>query len=355
MRPPRYTRADLGWALLVGAATFVANGFPFGGGADADVLQGLTYNTLQFGLPCVLLLRLADTLTDDGRIPAWLVYPAVVLLTVGLGVWVIAPSLYPWLGKAPWWTSLNDWMLASTTLVWHGLGVAVYAQARLSARAQQRLASLQQRAAERSRGVAAARLLALQARVEPALLFEQLQRIDRELQRAPIQAEAQAQAQAHLTALIDLMRAQQPHLRMEISTLARELASVHAYARLVSHDGRHTERLNLAPLAELPDWPMAPLVLLPLVRPLLDRGRSLWRLEPVRPGLLGLQRAGLRLQAIGPDAASAHEAASHVPLAELQQRLREVHGERADITLEDAHEGRLACFSLSWPLPALTP
>jgi hypothetical protein len=179
--PPDMTRSlqpsDLGWMLLVGAATLVANGTPLSNSMDlAGTMNALTYNVLQFGVPAVLLLRLADALVDARRLPAWVAYPAVVPITVIGGVWFIAPALYPLLGKVDWWNSANDFALASTTFVWHALGVAVYVQLRFSLRAQARLQALQQASLQRERQLAATQLLALQARVDPALLSERLPR-----------------------------------------------------------------------------------------------------------------------------------------------------------------------------------
>jgi len=331
---------DLGWMVLVGAATLVANGTPLNNSmAGGDLLGALAYNILQFGLPAMLGLRLADALVDAGRLPAWLAYAGVVGLTVVGGVWVIAPLLYPLLGKVDWWTWENDFALASTTLIWHALGVAVYVQLRFSQRAGQRLAALQDAAARRERQLAATQLLALQARVDPALLSERLAAIDGELLLAP------RRAQDRLAALIDWLRALQPHVEAEVSTLAREIAALRAYARLVSADARHTERLHLAGLDEPPEWPLAPMVLLPLVRPLLAEGATLWSLSLHA----GAGVAELRLRALGPDLAATERAAERVPLAELARRLRDVHGESAALMLvvEDMPE-----FKLTWPVPA---
>jgi len=330
---------DLGWALLVGAATLVANGTPLNNGMTLLAMtNALAYNVLQFGVPAVMLLRLADALVDARRLPAWLAYSAVVPITVIGGVWVIAPGLYPLLGKVDWWTDANNYALASTTLVWHALGVTVYVQLRFSMRAQARLQALQDAAAQRDRQLAATQLLALQARVDPALLSERLAAIDAELASDP------HRGQARLAALIELLRALQPHVQAELSTLAREIVALRAYARLVSADAQHTERLHLAGLAEPPDWPLAPMVLLPLVRPLLDEGQTLWSLSlHTGEGL-----AELRLQALGPDAGRTQLAALRVPVAELAARLRAVHGDAASLTLltED-----MPLFKLNWPIP----
>lgn len=337
---PTIGPGDAGWMLLVGAATLVANGTPLSNTmSPAEMANALTYNVLQFGVPAVLLLRLADALVDARRLPAWLAYAGVVLATVLGGVWVIAPRLYPWLGKADWWDRASDYALASTTLVWHALGVAVYVQLRFSLRAQAKLAALQDAAAQRDRQLAATQLLALQARVDPALLSERLAAIDEELAAAP------HRAQARLAALIELLRALQPHVEAEVSTLTREIVTLRAYARLVSTDAQHTERLHLVDLAEPPDWPLAPLVLLPLVRPLLDEGSTFWSLSlHASPGL-----ATLRLQALGPDPARTRRAAGRVPQAELAARLRAVHGESATLGL---HDDPMPMFTLTWPVPA---
>lgn len=337
---PGFRPGDVGWMLLVGAATLVANGTPLSNDMSlAETVNALSYNVLQFGVPAVLLLRLADAAVDARRLSAWLAYPAVVAATVFGGVWVIAPQLYPLLGKADWWTDANDYVLASTTFVWHALGMAVYVQLRYAARARARLQALQDAVLQRERRLAATQLLALQARMDPALLSERLAAIDEELQQQPLRA------QARLAALIELLRALQPHVEAHVSTLAREVVALRAYARLVSRDAQHTERLHLAGLADPPDWPLAPMVLLPLVRPLLDEGRTLWSLSLHEGG----GQAELRLQALGPDAESTRAAAALVPLAELAARLRAVHGEAAQLDLRDEEE--LPLFRLTWPLP----
>lgn len=333
---------DVRWMLMVGAATLIANGTPLGNSMPGnDLLNALVYNVLQFGVPAVLLVRLADALVDAQRLPARAAYPAAVLATVIAGVWVIAPALYPVLGKVDWWSDEANYGLASTTFVWHGLGVAVYVQLRFSQRAQARLAALREAADRRERQLAATQLLALQARVDPTLLSDRLAAIDAELQTEPLRA------QARLAALIELLRALQPHVEAEVSTLDREIAALRAYARLVSADAQNTERLHLAGPAltqDPPDWPLAPMVLLPLVRPLLDAGTTLWSLSLH----IGAGQAELRLRALGPDLTQTRLAAQRVPLPELARRLQAVHGDAASLVLviED-----MPLFKLTWPTP----
>jgi hypothetical protein len=349
---------DLGCAALIGAATLIANGTPLHHEAETGPSAWI-FSALQFGLPTVLFVRLADVAVDAAAdaqwLMAWLAYPAAVIATVLLGVWVIAPALHPVLGKADWWTPFNDYRLASTTGVWHALGMAVYIQVRSSQRAQARWLVLQAGARAHQRELAGARLAALQARVEPELLFERLQHIDTELRDDP------PTARARLVALIELLRAMQPHAPLHeqaaASNLAREIEAVCAYATLMSPDARHTDRLHLgarAPSNEWPAWPawpawpIAPLVLLPLIRPLLADGLTRWRLSLHSSG----ENAELRLQALGPDAGSTRAASERAPVPLLNERLRAVHGAHAMLTRHPASAACLPSFSLRWPVPS---
>lgn len=365
---------DLGWMLLVGAGTLVANGTPLANTLDNGLFSPLAYNVVQFGMPAVLLTRAANELVDARRLPAWLAYPAVVLATILGGIWVIAPLLQSALGKVDWWGPAQDLNLAATSVAWHALGMTVYVQRRRSRRAQAWLEAAQEAAATRQRQLAAAQLLALQARVDPELLSDQLGVIDAELARTP------PRALARLAALIELLRAQQPHLNAEVSTLTREATALRAYASLVGPDAGDrstqevasprtshlTSRLHLAAnLADPPAWPLAPMVLLPLLRPLLEAEGTLWSLSlHTAPGQAtnqtanqaitqaaspGATQAQLRLQALGPDEATTRAAAARVPLDELSGRLQAVHGPRAGLVLSPTG---LPLFTLTWPVPA---
>jgi Histidine kinase len=342
---------DIGWVALIGAATLVANGTPLDNAADTGAPAWI-FSALQFGVPAVLAVRLADAAVDARRVPAWLAYAAAVATTVLLGVWVIAPALNAVFGQPTWWTSFNDFRLASTTAVWHGLGMAVYVQVRSSQQAQARLLVLQGGALAHQRALAGARLAALQARVEPELLFERLQHIHAELRDDP------PTARARLIALIELLRAVQPHTQWQAqaaaSSLAREVDALRAYTLLMSPDGRDAQRLQLSgrdsanAWDESPAWPIAPLVLLPLVRPLLADGHTRWRLSLHGNG----ENKELRLQALGPDAASTRAASGRPPVDLLNERLRAVHGASASLTRHLGTAQQLPSFSLCWPVPA---
>ncbi len=326
------------WALFVGAATLFANGTPLSNpGVDIKVWNALAYNILQFGFPLVLLLNWAHRLVDADLLRPGVAYPLVVLVEVPAGVLLFGPALEPLLGSEPWWTKWNDIVLIFSTLAWHGLGVAVAAQRHLNQRAEARRLEAERRHAERARELAATELLALQARVDPPLLFERLQTIGAELEQQPMQA------RRRLEALIDLLRALQPHAQARESTLGRELDALEAYARLASREAQTTERLLIAVPEALRELPMAPLVLLPLLRPLLAAPGLVWQLS-------SRQQAGgrtqLELAGLGPSAEALRAASAKVDLALLRQRLRAVLGPGAGLELD---ERDLPRFTLSWP------
>lgn len=331
--------ADSGWAVFVGAATLFANGTPLGNpGLDMRVSIALLYNVLQFGFPLVLLLGFAHRLVDQRLMAPALAYPLVVLIEVVCGVWLIGPLLEPLLGAEPWWTEWNNIVLASTTVFWHGLGVAVVAQRRLNQRAEAARVAAELQHAERQRELAATELLALQARVDPPLLFERLQRIDAELASSP------EQARRRLGALIDLLRALQPHAQASESLLGRELDALQAYARLSSREAQGNERLLVSLPEALLTLPMAPLVLLPLLRPLLADPGAIWQLTG-EVAVAG-RPARLHIDALGPDGERTWAAARQVELDPLRARLRAVLGPAARLEIGGDDLPR---FTLQWP------
>lgn len=329
------------WAVFIGAANLFSNGIPFmNSGLEVNTLSALAYNVLEFGFPLLLALHLADRAVDQGRVGVLPAYGLAVLTTTVCGVWVIGPLLAPLLGKVDWWNWMADIGLAGTSSVWLGLGVAVYAQQRLQRRARVRLREAQSTHAQAQRELAAARLLALQARVDPALLFERLQTVDVELEQVPMRA------RARLDALIDWLRALQPHADARVSTLGRECQAVAAYARMTSADARHTERLHLQIDGRLAEHPLAPQLLLPLARGLLNEAGTLWSLRADGLPDQGLQ---LRIEALGPDLERAARAVAALDLDGLRRDLQAVHGRAARLTIDSEPLPRLTLTLPPWP------
>lgn len=329
------------WACGIGAANLFCNGTPLMGALmPASTLAGLSYNILQFGFPLMLFLGIADRLVDAGRLPAPLAYLLSVALAVTLGVWGIAPLLAPLLGRLDWWNADADRALAFTSFGWLLMGVALYGQWRTSQRAAGQREQAERLHAARQRELAAAQLLALQARVDPELLFERLRVIDTELQAAP------DTARHRLSALIDLLRLLQPHHEAAVSPLAREFDAAALLARLLGDDAQNAERLHQHLSADMRHDTMAPSVLLPMLRTLLATPGTTWSLRAARE----MGRIRLVLSAQAPHAEQAHiaaQAAQAVPLSLLRERLRAVHGHHAQLDL--LNPASLPRFELSWP------
>lgn len=339
----RWTWRHALWAFFIGAANLFCNGTPLANpNVEAEVWRGLVYNVLQFGFPLVWLVGVADRLVDQGLVPDALAYLGAVAISVCTGVWFIAPVLLaPWLGGEDWWNEEADRVLAFTSFGWLLLGTMFYAQRRANQRATQQREAAEQAQALQQRELAAAQLLALQARVDPELLFERLRAIDAELQTDP------ELARRRLSALIELLRLLQAHHDARISRLGREFDAAALLARLLGREAERPERLLLHLPVALQDQPFAPSVLLPLLRQLLASPGTLWSLRAL-PAAEGEAPTLLRLQlaAEGPDAATTQAAAQAVPLAQLRERLQAVLGPAARL---DLHPDPLPRFTLQWP------
>jgi hypothetical protein len=289
---------------------------------DFDVTQAWIYNVLQFGFPGVLALRVADRAVADGwhRIGT---YAAATVAVIGSGVWVIGPLLLPLLGGEPGWGFQQDVMLACSRLLPFSIGTVAYAHWR---QGSERLLLLQRNELARAREeqqLQSARLLALQARVEPQFLFDTLGRV-----RDGI-GTSMAAAEARLTDLIALLRAMQPAVGATASTVARELALVRAYARTADAWALQPPRLQMQASAAAGPARLAPLLLLPALRALAGDA-------PAGPWVLQADTVADRLHiTVRParDDATMALALDRIELGPLRQRLQAVHGPDARVVV----------------------
>ena len=317
------------WAGTLGVGTLFVTGMPlryFDG--LWNVLNAWLYHSLQFGLPLLFGVRVADRAVARGARPL-VAYGLAALGSVVLGVWVIARLLWPLLGKVDWWTASDDLWLAIGVGVFVCLGVALYARWREQLRLGARLRQSQAAAVASRRRLALAELLALQARVDPDLLFDALQRIERRIGTDAAAAELQ------LDALIALLRTLLPRgVERDSGELAAqlgdELALAQRWASVVEADSLLPPALlvTLTPVAERAT--LAPMLLLPLWRALADTGASGWVLR----GETGGGRLTVDLSPRGDPAALARLPVEL--LDQLQGRLRAVHGETASLAVRDA-------------------
>lgn len=128
-----------------------------------------------------------------------------------------------------------------------------------------RLSVAQAAQRETRRRLVQARLQALQARIDPNLLFEMLDSVRRAYQDDP------ARAERLLDKLVEFLRAALPRLRNASSSLQREAELARAYVRLraLAESVEHVMTLNLA--GDVVDACFPPGVLLPLLDDALRR------------------------------------------------------------------------------------
>ncbi len=330
---------DTALGLLLGLVCLVYMGGPLQPGAlvGEDWSAPLVYNVLQFGLPIVLAVRLADAAVDRGAAPRR-AYALAVLAVVTGGVWLIGPALMPLLGSAPGWTVVDDLWLAVGIGTLLGVGVAGYARWRAAGQAEAQRLDAEAREAQLAQALEAARLLALQARVEPQLLFDALGRVRALLARDDDTADAL------LAELIALLRAMLPRSDATGSSLARELALVASYARVAGLPALQAPRLDLEVSAQAAAGAFAPSLLLDLVRALAGAGGTTWRLSGDREG------ERLRLALAGSPPTGAAAAIATLDLPALAARLRAVHGGDALLQVVGAPGGPAATLliDIAW-------
>ena len=120
-----------------------------------------------------------------------------------------------------------------------GLALSIYAYWRVTQRAMRQAQAAETERVRNEQRVQAARLLALQSRVEPQMLFDALGRIGELHVREPQAADAL------LADLIALLRAMLPGARADNSTVEREFALVDAWLRVTRNAAHGAARVQL--------------------------------------------------------------------------------------------------------------
>jgi hypothetical protein len=279
------------------------------------------YQVCDWGFTTVFAVSVANRAVDSGvgRFKAY-----VSALTFGLvvGGWLgnslvgvfdpansnpLAPPLRPLAGEIP--------VIA--------LAVAAYAHWRHERRTLARVRDREIERARHEQGLRAAQLLALQARVEPQLLFDTMKRI------ADLIASSPPKADALLADLIAMLRAMLPMTGADASTVAREVALVESYGRVVSSSPLQPPALQMTIAADAATARLAPMVLLPALKSLVAAGATGLRL---RVACEAAQRLHLTLIA-GFDPALPL-LAPPINADSLRETLVAVHGDTAALRFE---------------------
>jgi hypothetical protein len=280
------------------------------------------------------LLPLADRAIEvRGLSRVWYFVGIAALCAVGVGLWmtvVAAAQLevfamrvwemrYPFTGAI--WLFMRDFMFWTVVALF-------YLDRRESFRQAERLHQVQRGAVERRRHAFEARLLAMQARVDPAFLLSTLRDIRRRYAEDPRGAEAV------LDAAIEYLRTAMPHAASLTSTLARELQLVRGYVALANLQRRTPVAVTISVAAPADRMRFPALILQPLVATLLSslpEGTAALRLD----GTVEDRRIVLTLRA--PTGMPADDAA----LVRLRERLEQIYGEAGQLHATRSPDGEL--------------
>ena len=294
-------------------------------------------------VPLLFAAMVADEAYRDGVRP-------VPAYAAALALGWLASTLLDALGADAFGTWRFNQFRVKFLLAQGSLCMAVYAYWRTTQHALERI---QRSEADRIRDrqkLLAARLLALQARVEPQFLFDALSRIGELHERDPQAADLM------LADLIALLRAMLPVGTAATSTVEREFALASAWLRVQRHIGAPIEvDVATSPLAT--QSALGAMLVLPLLQEMLalPRARSIpWQLsaEPVASGdaIPRTPRLRVRLAPVEPAPAIGVAADATTPtLARLRERLDELYGREATLVVQPLGDG-LAIFILELPL-----
>lgn len=335
LREWTWTHTILG-VLLGSLALFNMGNLLFNLDDNFPLLRNWVYNVFEFGLPGVLALRVADRAVADGvhRLTA---YGTAAVAVILVGVFLIGPLMFPIIGGEADWGWRQDVMLSLNLSLTFCLVAAAYAFWRQEHETQLRLREAELGRRQEESRLQSARLLALQARVEPQFLFDTLQRVREGI------GPATAGADRLLDDLIALLRALQPAAGATASTVARELALVEAYGRASGLPALQAPQLQLHASALARPARLAPMLLLPTLRELAGGGEAgaSWQVWATAVA----ERLQLHIQGTAGHAGSAQRLHA-LDLAALRARAQAAHGASAQVALDTQDR-----MSLSLDLP----
>lgn len=280
------------------------------------------YHLFQIALPLVFAVRVADRAVDAGA-PLILAYAASIAFALLAGSWLGYQIVAPFAAEKQSWNLIDNLALL---LSWYSaacIGTAAYVHWRQERRALALLLLSELNRARYQQELQAARLLALQARVEPKLLFDTLKRIDALITSFPMAADAL------LADMIALLRAMLPVTGASASTVYREFDLVHSYARVTGSAALQAPQLTLdaSPAAEIAS--LAPMVLLPTLRALTATASDGWRFKATCIA----ERLRLSFTALSISDETTRTVLQSIDLAALRAQLVAVHGEQVVVRL----------------------
>ena len=305
-------------------------------------------------LPLVFAAMVADEAYEDGVAPLMAYGAALLVGSFAAGFLdTVGGHLLGW--SRPGFWAPNGFRIKQL-LLQGSLCMAVYAYWRTTQHALRRVQAAESDRIRDRQQLLAARLLALQARVEPQFLFDALSRIGKLHERDPKTADAV------LADLIALLRAMLPVGTAATSTVEREFALARAWSRVQQQLGAPFEiEISASPLALRSD--LGPMLVLPLLQEMLAAPRArefAWRLsaEPFasddaspRTPRLCVRLAPAESMPAGQPSDEATPAPS---IERLRERLAQLYGDAASLSVMPLRDG-VSAFVLDLPLAQETP
>jgi hypothetical protein len=330
---------SLGWRqiLLAPLIQIVRDAIhPLGGiyfGVDMPGLDHIQYfltgHWLLSDLSILYGALVADEALDDG-VPAVRAYGLAVIVLAVL-VPIIDRAFFrfaPWLGRYPGQDEgIGQYLWWSLVVLYEvGFGLAIYGYWRVTQRAMRQAQAAETERVRNEQRVQTARLLALQARVEPQLLFDALAQVGILHERDPRAADAL------LADLIALLRSMQPDGRLDNSIVEQEFGLVEAWLRVTRSAGRDDAlvRLNKTPDSERVG--IAPMLVLPLLRATLAAPHAMEDEWVLSARVIG-QRLRVTLQSNAADHTEAPDVLAEADLTPLHERLARLYGRDAELAI----------------------
>lgn len=243
----------------------------FSGSGDASRWKSL-FDT-PYHLAVASIAVLAAIAVDNSLTPGrWRLmrYPAAVLFATVVGTWILEMSMPPMAERSTKSMAILA-QLEHAHLIQLGghflkalylctLVVVLHVVLEANYKAGSALHATRMKALDEERIVCEAELQAMQARVDPDLLFESLRRVDAAYLIDP------AMGQAMLEALIRFLRAALPGKNSARSTVEHEKELAEAYVALVAAQGSTACILDFKAPTEVLHEVIPPMIVLPLVR-----------------------------------------------------------------------------------------
>jgi hypothetical protein len=341
LRWVRQAAREFGWrdaAIAVGLIVFFLTFSNSGGYLLVSLTEGTnpifdpakTYGkTLLTGLlgrslPLVFTIRVAELAIADGVRP-WRAYLAALLVTLACSQAVLHLPIGT-LNRSTQHVGRELWFLIAFGFQL-GTAVVVYALWRSSQRTTERVRASEAARAHDLQRLQSAELLALQARVDPQLLFDALGRVGVLQRRDPPAADRL------LTNLIAMLRAMLPRWAVTGSTVEREFAVVRSWLQVTRALAPGLPSVEVALDDRTGRAALAPMLALPMLRSVLDAPGTTglaWR-------LVAEAAAGRLLVTLATDDRPADPIAlDRIELGPLRERLALLHGDAARLWVTGA-------------------